>query len=168
MKIVKGFVCVAEMDNPRQQQLFGRAINLTQERGYEAFRVNGLVPFEALLEAVLARKKMRKNRNFYKVWIAEIEMEIAEDETDWAEPSFKKAGSWIVIIHGEGSCELVGRHVERISGWASAMPGTPLELNGLKTIKSWGAVEWTARDSHRQAQCPVQVATFRFKVALKD
>lgn len=174
MRQIKGFVCVARVKNPRpflkQQQLFGRAIDpVTIERGYEAFRTNDLVPFELLADAVLARNNMRRNPDFTSVRIADIEMDVAEDEGDWGKFSFRQARSWVVIIHHkfERECELVGARTGGAFG--RAMPGTPIELNGLKPFRSWRNVEWTANDSARQSQCPVQIATFRLrKCALKD
>lgn len=157
MRIVDGFVCIAESE--KSKVLFGKGARLIRG-GYESLETNGIVPFANQCEAKEARKLLRRRRDLTGITLARLRMEIAETEADLSK--LERRRSLVVVMRLEGSTPLLGALVKNRQG-AYPLPGAYLCLNGLKPFGSFLAAEYSAREVARQGRCGVTIATFKLR-----
>lgn len=163
MREIKGFVCLVV---PRDtfstiELLFGK--NMGNGQGhYESLESNDLTLFTNRREAQLARDELKQRKDFSEVSLVRIEINMAEtlEEAD----SLRRRKNLIVVRKNPeffNETLLIGRAIEERRRYP--LYGSLLSDNGMLPFTEFESAEYTAKEEHRQAQCPSFIATFKIK-----
>jgi hypothetical protein len=161
MRKIEGFICIAAIEG--REILFGK--NMGKGQGsWQNFETNDLTPFADFSVAKIAKSELENRNRFEKISIAKIEMEVMETEDEINLLRRRKKGHWVVVrkISEWGETSLIGASVER-SPSRYPVYGAWLTENGITPFSDFEAVEWTAGEEARQAQCAALIAAFKIK-----
>ena len=151
MREIEGYLSIGSTGN---LDVFYGLSSGFEERVFQPFQINGLLPFSSIQEAMSAKEKIGKEmKDFKSLRVAKIKMSIAEKREDL--DAFKGLQGFIVIVDRGFDQLLLGEFVE---GKPSLNVGAQFQANGQKSIESLDDALWAASEAVREEYGSTAVA----------
>lgn len=171
MRKENGYICCLTLNQPSlyptNEFWFGPKADQTlpSRQTAESFTSNGLRSFPAIQDAQRAKIELQAKPDAKNVEILHIEMNIPENEDDFALLKNKKnlvAIASIPTTENEKMYEIIGESIGKALGPAY-VPGTLICTNGRKPFKNYLDAERAAKEINRQMGCNATIATLIIK-----